>query len=229
MKLAIFDCDGTLVDSQNMIVAAMTVAFTGVGREPLPRAQVLSIVGLSLPLAIEHLLPDSGPAEIEAITAGYRAAFATLRADPAAGEPLFPGMGEVVNWLHGHDDVLLAIATGKSRRGVDRLLALHGFENRFVAISTADEHPSKPHPSMIMHALSDAGVEPENAVMIGDTSFDVAMANAAGVTAIGVTWGYHEPEQLIRAGAHALVRTTNELSQELSRILDLPERNFEQR
>ena len=205
MKLAIFDCDGTLVDSQNLIVTAMHRAFASVDRAPLPRKTVLSIVGLSLPLAIERLVPEAPKSEVLKITNGYRAAFAELRTDPQALEPLYDGIEDLIHWLGSRDDVLLGIATGKSRRGVDRIIDRHGFEGRFVAISTADEHPSKPHPSMISHAVEVAGVEPSNAVMIGDTTYDIDMAHAAGVGSIGVEWGYHDVADLARAGAHALV------------------------
>ncbi|MEM9030382.1 MAG: HAD-IA family hydrolase [Pseudomonadota bacterium] len=224
MKLAIFDCDGTLVDSQNLIVSAMNSAFADVDRAPLPRDRVLSIVGLSLPLAIEHLLPDAPPTEIAAITAGYKSAFAELRADPAAHEPLYEGILDLLGWLHGHDETLLAIATGKSRRGVDRILQRFDLEGRFVAISTADEHPSKPHPSMIEHAMTTSGVAAEHTVMIGDTTFDVAMARAAGVAAIAVDWGYHPTEQLSGAGADVIVGSADELSRELAQRWQMPER-----
>lgn len=224
MKLAIFDCDGTLVDSQHLIVAAMNSAFDSVGRKTLPRAQVLSIVGLSLPLAVETLLPQAGEREVAEISQAYRDAFFKLRADPSAEEPLYDGIADLIDWLHAHDEVLLAIATGKSRRGVDRIIEMHGLENRFVAISTADEHPSKPHPSMILHALNRAGAEPEDAVMIGDTTFDIAMARAAGVASVGVDWGYHDASDLDRAGPSALVKTAAELRAELARLLTLPHR-----
>ncbi len=221
MKCAIFDCDGTLVDSQHLIVAAMGAAFDGVGRPRLARERVLSIVGLSLPLAVEYLLPDARPDEILEISEGYKSAFSKLRADPAAEEPFYDGVRDILDWLHEHDGVELAIATGKSRRGVDRILAMHGLDGRFAAIATADEHPSKPHPSMIVHALDMADAAPEDAVMIGDTSFDMAMARAAGVTAIGVTWGYHDVSELQRAGAQALVTTANELANALAEHLIL--------
>ena len=221
MKLVVFDCDGTLVDSQHMIVAAMTSAFEGVGRVPLPRQQVLSIVGLSLPLAIERLVPDAKAEEIVALTDGYKSGFAAVRQRPEAHEPLYDGIREVIEWLHRQDDVRLGIATGKSRRGVDRVVEQHALQGRFATVSTADEHPSKPHPSMLDHAMAETGAKPANTVMIGDTTSDIDMALAAGVGAIGVAWGYHDARDLHAAGAHAVAADRLELAEILTDRLRL--------
>lgn len=203
--LVIFDCDGTLVDSQHVIVAAMELAFSGEGLAPPPRQAILSIVGLSLPEAIWRLaqvLPDvPDEAATLRLTDGYKDAFNILRKDPAHEEPMFPGAHEGVLDLAGRDDVILGIATGKSRRGVDRLLKTRGLEGCFVTIQTADDAPSKPHPAMIEQAMGEAGVRAEETVMIGDTTFDIEMAKNAGVAGLGVSWGYHPPAHLERAGA----------------------------
>jgi len=221
MKLAIFDCDGTLVDSQNLIVAAMNLAFERQGFAPIPRERVLSIVGLSLPEAMAGLQPEVDAGDSVMLAQAYKDSFTEVRCDPAAREPLYERMGDLVHWLHDHDDVLLAIATGKSRRGVDRVLAMHGLEGRFVAIATADDHPSKPHPQMIVSTLAATGVAPERAVMIGDTSYDMSMARAAGVAAVGVGWGYHPPDDLVRAGARSVAQTTDDLAQDLQQAFAL--------
>jgi phosphoglycolate phosphatase len=211
MHLVIFDCDGTLVDSQHMIVAAMNGAFAAAGRPALPREQVLSIVGLSLPMAVAALIPDGTRDEVEAITDGYRQAFQQLSKDPEHQEPLYPGIPDLLTWLAKRDDVLLGVATGKSRRGVDRIVARHGLEGMFITVQTADTHPSKPHPSMIETALGETGAHADRAVMIGDTSFDMEMSRAAGVTAFGVSWGYHPVGELKRSGAHAVFDTADAL------------------
>lgn len=219
MKLVIFDCDGTLVDSQNIIFEAMRRAFIGAGIAPLPREQVLSIVGLSLPHAIEALLPASSPATIAAVTDGYRGAFGELRRDPAHQEPLFDGILDLIEGLSARDDVLLGVATGKSVRGVAALFERMALTHHFVTIQTADTHPSKPHPSMIETAMRETGADPDQTVMIGDTSFDMAMARSARVGAIGVGWGYHPVEELVSAGAHEIVEASNQLDQAIFRVL----------
>lgn len=189
MKLVVFDVDGTLVDSQALIVAAMAQAMEGVGIAPLDRGQVLSIVGLSLPLAVETLLPDETAPRRDAVVAGYREAFMSRRI--SSESPLYPGARDCLDALADRDDLMLGIATGKSRRGLDAMLDHHGLRGRFVTLQTADNHPSKPHPDMLLAACADAGVAPAAAVMIGDTTFDMQMAQAARTAALGVGWGYH--------------------------------------
>ena len=220
MKLVIFDCDGTLVDSQHLIVSAMSSAFEGEGLTSPPREQILSIVGLSLPYAISRLVPDQPRAQVEALSEGYKSAFAELRRNPDLAEPLYDGIREIIDNLTAHDRAVIAIATGKSRRGVDRVLEHQGLVGRFASIHTADDHPSKPHPEMIEAALFATDVTPENAVMIGDTTFDIEMARAAGVRAIGVTWGYHPEAHLVRAGAHEICATGSALQRSLQAFLD---------
>lgn len=209
-KLVIFDCDGTLVDSQHVIVAAMEMAFAHAGLARPEREAVLSIVGLSLPQAIArvkaaHEIPHD-EALLDRILEGYRDAFNTLRRDPAHEEPMFPGALEGVRELAARGDVILGIATGKSRKGVDRFLRQRDLEGRFATIQTADDAPSKPHPAMIEQAMAEVGAHARETVMIGDTSFDMAMAVNAGVRPLGVAWGYHPADALERAGAEAIAR-----------------------
>jgi len=209
-RLAVFDCDGTLVDSQHSIVAAMTRAFEG---EKLPapdRAAILSVVGLSLPYAMARLLPDAGVDFHDHLAARYKAAFHQLRRDNAVAEPLYPGIADLIQALDA-DGWTLGVATGKSDRGLNIVLTHHGLLSRFVTLQTADRHPSKPHPSMLLTAMADAGAAPETTVMIGDTSFDMEMALAAGTRAVGVGWGYHPPEALRAAGAHAVAMDSDAL------------------
>jgi phosphoglycolate phosphatase len=205
MKLVIFDCDGTLVDSQNAICAAMEHAFSALHLPAPGRAEVLGVVGLSLPEAFAVLAPEQ-PRSVQAELAElYRSDFPGKNQLSTHHDPLFEGMGEVVAALAGRGDLVLGIATGKSRRGVARILAREGWEGRFVTIQTADDHPSKPHPGMILQAMAETGAEPVSTVMVGDATFDMEMARNAGVGAIGVAWGYHAADRLRLTGAHTVV------------------------
>ena len=201
LRLVIFDVDGTLVDSQGDIVAAMTAAFAAVDAPVPSRSEVLSIVGLSLDVAMTVLAPARSAGDHLRMVEAYKDAYMALRAEAgvAQSSPLYPGALETLHQLHAEPEVLLGVATGKSKRGLDKLIAGHGLEGLFVTQQVADFHPSKPHPSMIHQAMADAGVEPEATVMIGDTSFDMDMAAAAGVTGIGVKWGYHSVDKLVAA------------------------------
>jgi phosphoglycolate phosphatase len=200
MRLVIFDMDGTLVDSQHIIVAAMDRAFEDVGASAPSREETLSIVGLSLREAM-HALTGADDETVARLADCYKAAFQELRQDPSHHEPLYPGAAEALDALAAEDEVLLGIATGKSQRGVEKVLERFSWEGRFLTVQTADGHPSKPHPSMIKTALAETGVEANRAVMIGDTVFDMQMASAAGVRGIGVAWGYHDEAHLMPAGA----------------------------
>jgi phosphoglycolate phosphatase len=217
LRLAIFDCDGTLVDSQHSIVASMAAAFDAVALACPTREQCLSVVGLSLPQAMAALLPEADGAFHLEVSEHYKRAFHALRAGGGLQEPLYDGISGLLDALEA-DGWLLAVATGKSDRGLKHVLEHHGLFGRFVSLQTADRHPSKPHPSMIDAALTQAGVEREHAVMIGDTSFDMLMAGAAGVRGLGVGWGYHAPDELHAAGAASVAMD----SAELARHIGLP-------
>jgi len=219
LKLIVFDVDGTLVDSQDLIVAAQGATFRAHGLEPPSRERSLSIVGLSLLQAFRVLAPD-GPAE--SLAEGYKTAFQRLRADPAYREPLFKGAAELLAEFAARDDVELGIATGKSRRGVAHLLDRHGWAGIFATIQTADDHPSKPHPAMLEKALAETGADRRDSVMVGDSTFDMAMARDAGIGAIGVSWGYHRPEALRESGAEAIVHSYAELRRHLEETLLAP-------
>ncbi|MEC8196030.1 MAG: HAD-IA family hydrolase [Pseudomonadota bacterium] len=198
LKLVIFDVDGTLVDSQGLIVEAMNLAFEGQGLAPPSREDTLSIVGLSLDVAMFKLLPEADAALRARLVDGYRQGYMQRRAETGVTQssPFFAGARDVLERLRGQDDILLGVATGKSRRGLDKLIEGHGLRGMFVTRQVADDHPSKPHPSMITTALAETGVEARDAVMIGDTSYDMEMAAAAGVAGIGVGWGYHARDAL---------------------------------
>jgi phosphoglycolate phosphatase len=200
-RLAIFDCDGTLVDSQANICLAMEDCFVRAGIEAPPRERTRRVVGLSLVESMQAILPEAEPDIHLTLAEDYKRAFQRLRGRGLVEEPLYDGIMELIDALE-EDGWLLGVATGKSNRGLRLCLEHHGLHPRFLTLQTADRHPSKPHPSMIEQAMGDAGAAPETTLMIGDTSFDMAMARAAGVTAIGVTWGYHEAQELLAAGAH---------------------------
>ena len=200
-RLAIFDCDGTLVDSQHSIAAALTDAFTAHDLPVPPPHESRRVVGLSLVEAMAALLPGHPHSLHVTLADSYKSAFQRMRARDAVDEPLFEGIAALLDALEA-DGWLLGVATGKSDRGLGLCLDCHGLARRFVTLQTADRHPSKPHPSMVELAMVEAGAEPSTTLMIGDTSFDILMARAAGVTAIGVAWGYHAPQELWEAGAH---------------------------
>lgn len=209
-RLAIFDCDGTLVDSQANICRAMTDAFTLHGLALPDDRAIRRVVGLSLVEAMQALLPEAEPALHAQLGNDYKLAFQKLRGHGLVDEPLFAGIAGSIAALEA-DGWLLGVATGKSDRGLLHCLEYHGLRGSFITLQTADRHPSKPHPSMIHQAMGDAGASPATTVMIGDTSFDIGMALAAGCTAVGVAWGYHEPEELFAEGAHFVADRPDQL------------------
>ena len=212
VRLALFDCDGTLVDGQAGVCNAMEAAFADVGLPVPDRHHVRRIVGLSLPQAIRRLIPDSGEQQITAIDAAYRARFRAAREAGLLVEPLYDGIAELITNLSAAGWVL-GVATGKSQRGLEHCLAMHGLTKYFATLQTADHHPSKPHPAMIAAALAETGAAPEHTVMIGDTVFDMAMAEAAGVRGLGVDWGYHTAAELLGAGAAAVAANPAQLEE----------------
>ncbi len=201
LRLVIFDVDGTLVDSQADIIASMTMAFERAGAPPPDRDAILGIVGLSLEVAIPKLAPDLSRDLHHKMVDWYKESYVYLRAKAGAAQssPLYPNVRETLDRLQAQPETLLGVATGKSRRGLDKLLEGHDLTRMFVTEQVSDHHPSKPHPSMIHAALSETGVEAQNAVMVGDTVFDMHMATAANVAFIGVSWGYHAAKDLVDA------------------------------
>jgi phosphoglycolate phosphatase len=205
MKLVVFDCDGTIVDSQAGIVLSMEHAFTSLRMVPPTREATLSVVGLSLLEACSALAPEAEYETRVELAERYKSAFRELNHDPAESEILFPQAKEIIAHLASRDSYLLGIATGKSRRGIDRLFEREGWHEHFATVQTADDHPSKPHPSMLLKAMLETGADASATVMIGDTTYDIEMARAAGVPSIGVAWGYHSIAELKEAGAQLIV------------------------
>jgi len=203
IRCAIFDCDGTLVDSGATIHRALGLAFEEHGLTLPPRSQAQRVIGLSLVEAMAFLAPALDEAEHRALAETYKNAFVRLRAQQQVDEPLFDGILPLLDALEAGGWVL-AVATGKSDRGLKHCLAAHGLHARFISLQTADRHPSKPHPSMALTAMADCGAEPERSIVIGDTGWDMGMAKAAGCHAIGALWGYHDHHELRAAGADAL-------------------------
>ncbi len=210
-KLAIFDCDGTLVDSQANICLAMEYAFEQAGMNPPSRHAIRRIVGLSLVEIMRVLLPDSDASLHAEMADRYRSSYLILRNNGLEHEPLYDGMAALLASMD-ENGWLLGVATGKSDRGLERCLDHHAIKGLFVTLQTADRHPSKPHPSMVYQALADAKVEAQQAVVIGDTVYDIHMGRAAGTRTIGVNWGYHPVEELREAGADAIVESMDELA-----------------
>ena len=216
--LVAFDCDGTLVDSQHMIVAAMRCAFAEHGFGEAAAERVRRVVGLSLVEAVARLLPQERTGRHEAVAESYKAAFFRLRTGQAMPEPLYPGARAALARL-ADSGALLAVCTGKSRRGLAAVLERHELSHLFVTLQTADGHPGKPHPAMLQAAMTEAGARPAETVLVGDTSYDMAMARNAGTTAIGVAWGYHPTDELLAAGAHRVVHDFAELPAAVAKIV----------
>ncbi|MDF0596344.1 HAD-IA family hydrolase [Psychromarinibacter halotolerans] len=221
LKLVIFDVDGTLVEGESHIVDAMQQAFAAHDLSRPASADVRAVIGLSVETAVARLSPDLDPATCAAVGRSYRTAFRDIRLSMGAARmnPLFPGIREVLDELAADPWTLLAVATGKSRRGLDALIEGHGLTGLFISTQTADDHPSKPDPSMIAACLADAGAEARDAVMIGDTSYDMEMARAAGVRSIGVTWGAHAADRL---AADALAHRVEDLPGAIGSLLGEP-------
>ena len=206
-RLAIFDCDGTLVDSGATIHRALRVALAAHGVECPPNQVTQKVIGLSLIEAMAVLVPDGDHA---ALATTYKDAFIAMRSAGAVEEPLYDGIAELIDAL-AKDGWLLGVATGKSDRGLRHCLTAHGLLDRFVTLQTADRHPSKPHPAMALAAMAEAGAGRHETVLIGDTGWDMGCARSAGIGAVGVGWGYHSPEELIADGAHCVAMCPSEV------------------
>lgn len=218
--LAVFDCDGTLVDSQRRIIRAMELAFEKQGLTPPSAESTRRSVGLALPNAVASVAPKNTTAELLALlTENFRDAYRSLLTDPSYEEPLYPGALNALDTI-AEAGILLAIATGKGRRGLAHTLERHNLSGRFAVLKTADDGPSKPHPQILLDLMAEVGAFPGSTVMLGDTSHDMAMAKAARVSPIGVAWGYHPPEELKLSGAVDVLYSYDQAPSTVIKVLE---------
>ncbi|MEA3410568.1 MAG: HAD-IA family hydrolase [Pseudomonadota bacterium] len=207
-RLLVFDWDGTLMDSEARIVKCVQSAIEAVGAASRSEAEIRNIIGLGLTEAVLTLYPDRDEVFVAHITAAYREVFLYRDETPS---PMFEGVREVLRFLT-EQDYLLAIATGKSRAGLERELLDSGLDGVFGASRCADEAHSKPHPGMMHEIMDELEVEPSRSLMIGDTEYDIRMAFSAGASALAVSYGVHEVERLMRLEPTGMI----------DRISDLP-------
>ncbi|NMM46608.1 HAD-IA family hydrolase [Rhodospirillaceae bacterium KN72] len=202
--LIVFDCDGTLVDSGHIIVDTMSAAWRAEGLTPPAADDIRHQIGLPLGQAIANLHPDGDRDSVDRLCDAYKNVFVSGRNIGAHQEPLYDGCADVLALLAAEDAYLLGVATGKGRRGLDHTLERHGIGRHFHVLKTADDGPGKPNPHILQDAMAETGASPWNTVVIGDTIFDIGMAVSAGAHAIGVSWGYHPPHELRKAGARSV-------------------------
>lgn len=213
MKLVLFDCDGTLVDSGGLIHEVMARTFVHYGLERPDYAKTRSIIGLTLDIAIARVMDQNHVDErVQAMTRHYKDIYGDVRREAGFQEPLYDGISTLLGNLAKRDDLILGAVTGKSRKGLDLICDTHGFKDMFFVSRTADDCPSKPHPAMVLECCHHAGIDPRDTLVIGDAIYDMEMAAAAGARAIGVSWGYGETEALAKAGAFAVVNHPVEIA-----------------
>lgn len=205
--LVIFDWDGTVMDSTGRIVSCMHAAARDLALPALADDQVCGIIGLGLPEAISSLYPVLDTAGVEQMRDRYAFHFIEAESTPSA---LYPGAEEVLTQLRGQR-LKLAVATGKSRKGLQRVWGNTGLERYFHASRCADESGSKPQPHMVLELLDELAVAPERAVVVGDTSFDLDMARNAGVDRIAVSYGAHPLDRLLPCEPLAVIDRLNDL------------------
>ena len=220
MSLIIFDMDGTLIDSADLIAEHMATTFTLAGLTPPDAHASRQVIGLSLPVAMGRLAQTDDEAVIEALVAAYKGHYRSSLVQDAGREPLYPGARDALDRLRIVPGRRLGIATGKGLNGVHRILGMHGLAEHFVTLQTPDHNPSKPHPGMVLRAMDETGAAPEETVMVGDTTFDMGLGKAAGVKTIGVTWGYHAPHELTAAGADVLIDRYEDIDEAIRQVLE---------
>jgi phosphoglycolate phosphatase len=220
-KLVVFDVDGTLVDSRAILKHTADEAFTALGLTPPTYDELRQIVGLSLYEGLAQLAPNLTPEQVEGLVAHNKLTFQTLHQDPDFIEPLYDGAASLLERLKA-EGWRIAMATGKSRRGVNTIVAMHRWADLFDSTHCADDGPGKPHPAMLIEAMRKLDARPEDTVMIGDTAHDIRMAQAAGVRAVGVSWGFHTRAELEACRPDLIADTFAELAAELDRFGAVP-------
>jgi phosphoglycolate phosphatase len=220
MILVMFDMDGTLIDTQALITEHMAATFHGAGLEAPTPEQSRRVIGLSLPLAMARLAQTDDAVLVDQLVDSYKSHYRASLLTDAGREGLYPGARDALDRLQAREEVVLGIATGKGLSGVHRILELHGITGHFSTLQTPDHNPSKPHPGMLESAMRETGAVPERTVMIGDTVFDIEMGVAAKCRTIGVTWGYHEPRELIAAGAETMIDRYDQLDGAIERLVE---------
>ena len=217
MRLVVFDLDGTLIDSEKLIVDTVTRAFSAVGHKVPSEDDIRATSGITAREAMAILAPGATPERVDAILESYRTHYRAVAG--VSREPLFRGALEALDRLAKADDTTLAVATGKGYRGATALLEAHGLADRFQSVQTPYHNAGKPNPQMLETAMSRAGVDRAPTVMIGDTVHDMRMAKSAGVSAIGVSWGYHLAVDLHSSGADMVIDSFEELDAAIERVL----------
>jgi phosphoglycolate phosphatase len=220
MRLIIFDADGTLINSQAIILKGLNLTFREFGHQEPSAQAMLATIGLTLDLLFAKLLDRPVDEEIRAMCAYYKKCSIELLKVPELQSQLFEGIDETIGILASQPETLLAVATGKSRRGLARMIETFGFDGKFIALRTSDDCPSKPHPAMILECCEVAGCDISQTVMIGDSNYDMQMAVQAGTKALGVFWGYQSVETLMQSGAHAIVDRPCDIPDAVNQILN---------
>ena len=195
------------MDSVARIVDCLKIASTEAGFEPRPASELRNVIGLGLREALKKLHPDQSEAMIETMAGHYRRQYLELNTTPSE---LFPGVEDLLEGLE-NQGYWLAVATGKGRQGLDQVLSHTGLKARFHTTRCASETFSKPHPRMLEEILQQTGLEATDALMIGDTEYDLEMASNAGMASLGVTYGVHSVERLLKHKPIACLEDVSQL------------------
>lgn len=216
-----FDCDGTLVDSQHAIVSAMTRGWRAMGLGDPDPVLVRRCAALEPTEMIAALLPGADDWTVKRLAGLYRSAYYQPAPYPhPTAEPLVGGMRDVLAALRDHG-FMLGIATGRSRRTLLAMLEIHGLTDTFVTLQTADRCIGKPNPDMVVRAQAECGAARADTVVVGDSPQDMEMAKRAGVAAIGVSWGFYDVAELRRAGAQSIVQDPGEIARAAFDLLEV--------
>jgi phosphoglycolate phosphatase len=218
LRLAVFDVDGTLLDSAHSIVEGVRACWDACGFPEPDEAAVRRVIGLPWEESIQALLPGSGAEEVAKVKAYHDEVARGIRPRPPREQVLFPGAAETLAAFET-EGYLLSIITSRSHGRLVELLEGHGIARHFVTLRTVDHGPGKPAPDLMYQTLAETGADARETVMIGDTTFDVQMARNAGTSAIGVSWGVHERDELHGAGAHHVAETFTELLPVTARLI----------